>query len=129
MYISLCSTEPSDKDLINNVAAKIPAKWYNFGVQLNIPTGTLNAVHYRRTALECFMEVFSIWKRSLSREPISWDTVIAVLESPRIDERKLAAGLRAKYGAGTSTPGSSISGDYGCTGGANPSLHKFPSGE
>ena len=128
MYISLCSTEPSDKDLINNVVAKIPAKWNEFGVQLDIPTGTLNAVH-RHTAQESFIEVFSIWKRSLSREPISWDTVIAVLESPSIDERKLAAGLRAKYGAGTSTPGSSISGDYGCTGGANPSLHKFPSGE
>ena len=80
---------------MNNVAVKIPPKWYNFGVQLNIPTGTLSAVH-RHTDLECFIEVFSIWKCSLSREPISWVTVIAVLESPSIDERKLAADLRAK---------------------------------
>ena len=117
---------------MNNVAAKIPARWYEFGVQLNIPTGTLNAVH-RHTAQEYFIEVFSIWKRSLSREPISWVTVIAVLESPSIDERKLAADLRAKYGVSTNTPNlstsSSSTGDDGFTGGANPSLHKPHVGE
>ena len=116
---------------MNNVAAKIPVKWYKFGVQLNIPTGTLSAVH-KHTDLECFIEVFSIWKRSLSLEPISWATVIAVLESPSINEKRLAADLRAKYGASTNTPGSSTSsstGDDHDTGGANPSLPKPHLGE
>ena len=112
---------------MNNIAAKIPAKWYTFGVHLNISTGTLDAVH-KHSDLECFIEVFSIWKRSLSREPISWVTVIAVLESPSIDERRLAADLRAKYGAGTNGSNTSSStGDNGCTG--KPLLHKLHIGE
>ena len=87
---------------------------------MNIPTGTLSAVH-RHTDLECFIEVFSIWKRSLSHEPISWATVIVVLESPSIDEKKLAADLRAKYGVGTN--GSNTSSSNGDNGGAKPLLH------
>ena len=113
---------------MNNVAAKIPAKWNEFGVQLDIPTSTLNAVR-KHTAQECFIEVFSIWKRSLSCEPISWVTVIAVLESPSIDEKKLAADLRAKYGTDTNTPGSSTSSSTGDNDGAKPSLHKLHYGE
>ena len=110
---------------MNNVAAKIPAKWNEFGVQLDIPTSTLNAVR-KHTAQECFIEVFSIWKRSLSREPISWATVIAVLESPCIDEKKLAADLRAKYGAATNDSNTSSStGGNGRTGGAKHKLHEY----
>ena len=84
------------------------------------------------TPLACFTEVLFIWKRRLSREPISWSTVIAVLESPSIAERRMAAELKAKYSADTNTPGfstSSSTGDDHDTGGANPSLHKPHTGE
>ena len=120
------------QDLMREVTAKIASEWFMFGIHLGIPYATLRTIQKERRNdnMECFAEVFSIWKHSLSREPISWATVITVLES--LHEMTLAHKLRAKYGAGTNTPGSSTSsstGDDHDTGGANPSLHKPHTGE
>ena len=118
------------QDLMIEVAAKIPSQWKIFGLALNIEPIILDTLHEMDSSMECFRRVFSIWKESLSPEPISWATVITVLESLR--EMMLAHKLRAKYGAGTNTPGSSTSsstGDDHDAGGANPSLHKPHTGE
>ena len=130
--ISLCSTEPTMKDLISEVAVRIPSSWFEFGIYLNIPHESLKIIEINRRHdnLQCFADVFDKWMKSLSRAPISWATVITVLKS--MDEGKLVADLMEKYGAGTNTPGSSTSssiGDDHDTGGANPSQHKPHTGE
>ena len=81
---------------MNNVASKIPSLWYSFGTQLDIPGGTLRAIR-GNTDKDCFLEVFHIWKSSQSRLPISWSTVIDVLDSNSIAEYALASHLRSKY--------------------------------
>ena len=131
-YISLCSTAPRMIDFLNDVATNITHKWFKFGIHLNIPLNLLRSLEMRNSdPMLCLAEVFSIWKRGMYEE-FSWATIIAVLQSPAIDESEIAAKLREKYGAGTNTPGSSTSsstGDDHDTGSANPSLHKPHTGE
>ena len=81
---------------MNDVASQIPSLWYNFGTQLDIPGGTLRAIR-GNTDIDCFSEVFHKWKSSQSRRPISWSTVIDVLDCNSIAEHKLASDLRSKY--------------------------------
>ena len=89
----LLTDEPSDGDLMKYVGYKIPASWRQFGVQLEIQPGELDA--FEGTPQDRFLEVFTTWKRRQSRRPISWSTVIDVLTCIR--ECRLAEELRSKY--------------------------------
>ena len=81
---------------MNYVAAKIPDKWYLFGQQLDIPANKLNTFNSESSPEQCFSMVFSTWKHSLSRTPITWATILAVLKSPSINEEFLAKELSDK---------------------------------
>ena len=81
---------------MNDVASKIPSLWHRFGTQLSIPEGSLRAIR-ENTDKDCFLQVFQIWKSSLSRLPICWSTVIDVLDSRDIAQHGLARELRLKY--------------------------------
>ena len=74
-------------DLMNDVAAVIPAKWYEFGEQLDIKPGILRGFEQQnnKNCSRCFSYVFDEWMNSLTRTPISWATVIDVLKSAIID--------------------------------------------
>ena len=78
---------------MKDVGYSIPALWRQFGVQLDIPSGELDA--FEGTPRDKILEVFTTWKRSQSRLSISWSTVIDVLNC--IGERTLAKELRSKY--------------------------------
>ena len=78
---------------MNDVGKKIPALWRQFGIQLNIPSGELDA--FEGSPEDKILKVFTTWKRIQSRLPISWSTVIDVLNC--IGERELAKELRSKY--------------------------------
>ena len=80
------------KNLLNFVAAKIPRKWMDFGIQLDIPYEELET-YPRHDCKECFNKVFSTWKRNGS-PPYTWETVIDVLESPSVNEKELAQSIR-----------------------------------
>ena len=86
-------------DLMNDVAAVIPAKWCEFGQQLDIKPGILCGFEQQnnKNCLRCFSDVFDKWMTSLTRTPISWATVIDVLKSAIIDEQKLAKEIIDKH--------------------------------
>ena len=98
-FTFLCTAEPIDEDLMNDVAAVIPAKWYGFGVQLKIEPGILDGFKQQNMGdcLNCFSAVFTKWKSSPTRTPICWATVVKVLKSPHIDEQDLAKKIIAKH--------------------------------
>ena len=51
-------------DLMIHVARKIPTKWFDVGIQLNIQIATLQAFEQQtRDRVRLFMEVFEQWKR------------------------------------------------------------------
>ena len=79
--------EPDNADLMNQIAAKIPAKWELFGTQLHIPLSTMEAIkrNNQGNCDLCFLYLFDEWRKIRSR-PYTWSTAIEVLYSPSIGE-------------------------------------------
>ena len=90
--------KPELRDLMNEVAAKIPDKWRQFGIELQLTTNELDgfAVASPGNTLQCFSSVFTLWQKRMSREPYSWLTVVESLKAPAVGEHKLALELSDK---------------------------------
>ena len=87
-------------DLMNDVAAVIPAKWRLVGVQLKLPNGMLDEIQAQNAGRpdQCilsFEQMFAKW-RSLGTSPYTWETMINTLRSPAVGEVKLANKLNTK---------------------------------
>ena len=82
-------TEPSLPDLLNLIAAKIPDKWKEVGIQLGHSLNELDAIYDQRSrnALHCYTDVFDTW---MKKETRTWASLIKVLMSPSVDEISLA---------------------------------------
>ena len=95
-------SEPELPDLINEVASKVSAKWKEISIQLGL---TLNDQKYFMELTlgdpkQCFTFVFTVWKSRATR-PYTWSTVIQALESPAVDEIRLAHELKTKLQSNT----------------------------
>ena len=91
---------PELKDLMNEVAAKVPAKWRLLGIQLHVPVEFLDDIQLRVAGrpdsnIHAFELVFNRWK-ALHPHQYFWSTVISALETPSVDELVLAASLKTK---------------------------------
>ena len=88
-------------DLLNELSSVVN-KYDSIGVQLQISTETLKKIEKEHTETNRrFIEVLSHWRKN--SDTVTWDTVIAALESPFVDEKKLAKTLREKYIKSTTT--------------------------
>ena len=86
------SQAPSTADLMTLVAKKIPTKWYEVGVLLDIETPTLDSLEAQTTdQVRLFMKVFNEWKRE-GKVPYTWDTIISSLE--KADDNNIATNIR-----------------------------------
>ena len=89
------TSEPELSDLMNEIASKVSTKWKEISIQLRL---TLNDQKYFMELTlgdpkQCFTFVFTVWKSRATR-PYTWSTVIKALESPAVDEMRLAQELR-----------------------------------
>ena len=74
------------------VAKKIPTKWYEVGVLLDIETSTLDSLEIQTTdQVRLFIKVFNQWKRE-GKVPYTWDTIISTLEIA--EENNTATNIR-----------------------------------
>ena len=98
---SLCITDkvvtyfhaPKISKLMNLVAKKIPTKWYELGIQLEIDIATLNTFTAQTSdSIRLCMMVFDQWKREQKVPFTVWETIISTLEEA--DENSTAAGIR-----------------------------------
>ena len=87
--------EPRLAELMNKVAARLPSKWRDVGIQLNLNPDHLDgiAVSASSSNLDKFCSVFSLWKKQMTA-PYRWSTVIHALEAPAVNETRLAAELK-----------------------------------
>ena len=90
-------SEPELSDLMNEVASKVPAKWKQISIQLELTPSDQECFMALspNDPLQCFTSVFKVWKSRAIR-PYTWSTVIEALESPAVDEMRLAQELRTK---------------------------------
>ena len=78
---------------MNEVAAKIPGKWHEVGIQLKLSQEELSFLKDSSpTVSQLFASIFTVWKRRTTRE-YSWTTIIEVLKTDAVDETRLAEGL------------------------------------
>ena len=85
--------EPEVSDLVNEVAAKIPKKWRDVGLQLGLDPSELDgiAIESPSDTNYCYMKVFTRWKNKNSAEhPYTWSTIVCALQVPAVGEERLA---------------------------------------
>ena len=90
-------SEPELLDLMNEVAAKIPSKWRDVGLQLGLDQGVLEGITLISpgdTNL-CYSNVFTQWKNlNLITSPYTWSTIVQALQAPAVGEKRLAEKIK-----------------------------------
>ena len=85
---------PSDRDLMNKVAAVIPTKWKLVGLQLGLEYPQLEMIEQKQPSSDlCFWDVFVEWKKRRTSK-CSWSTIIDALNSQLVGETVLADKLK-----------------------------------
>ena len=86
-------------DFLEDVAAVTPCSWRMFGLYLDIDNGKLEAVEAKNRGDQhlCFLDVYSIWKKE-NCKPVTWTTVVEILEKKMLANKSLVCQLRKKYG-------------------------------
>ena len=91
--------EPELPDLMNEVAAKIPGKWRDVGLQLGVDQSILEGIatiSLGDTNL-CYSNVFTRWKnQNLPTYPYTWSTLVQALKAPAVGEERLADKIKNK---------------------------------
>ena len=77
---------------MNLVAKKIPTKWYEIGMQLEIKVPTLEGFEQQTTnQVRLYSKVFDQWEKE-QKVPFTWETIISTLEEA--DENSTATDIR-----------------------------------
>ena len=85
---------PSDRDLMNKVAAVIPTKWKLVGLQLGLEHSQLEIIEQKQScSVLRFCDVFMEWKKRRTSE-CSWSTITDALNSQLVGETALADKLK-----------------------------------
>ncbi len=86
---------PSHIDLMNRVAATIPTKWRNLGIQLGLPPNDLDVFEARHGGdyLRIYSCIFMAWEKQVTK-PFTWEVLISSLKTPLLAEYKLAEDIQ-----------------------------------
>ena len=114
-YIDLVSkypagldSQPELPDLMNEVAAKIPSKWRDVGLQLGLDHGVLDGIAFISPGdtHRCYSNVFTRWKNQDSTaHPRTWSTIVQALESRAVGEERLADKIMSELSSHPFTTG------------------------
>ena len=82
---------------MNEVAAEIPRKWRDVGLQLGVDPSVLGGFATISDINLCYENVFTRWKNQNSKtHPYTWLTVVHALEAPAVREERLANNIKTK---------------------------------
>jgi hypothetical protein len=97
LLCSICTV--LDLGNVTNELVSVMAKYYRIGVQLRVDQSKIEEIEVNHpTADRRFSEVIKIWLRGNTSVPVSWESLVEVLESPFVGEKGLARRLREKRG-------------------------------
>ena len=92
-YNSNLESEPDLSDLMNKIAAKIPSKWKDIGLQLGVNQEVLDGIATISLGdlNNCYSNVFTRWKNQNSQtHRYTWSTLVQALKKPAVGEDRLA---------------------------------------
>ena len=96
MFLFTC-TEPTLKALLNELHS-VRLKWYNIGLELDIPYTELNCFRKMYSdPSDSLREVLICWLKTAVDPPPSWEAVVSALRSLIVNEMNVAAQLESKY--------------------------------
>ena len=89
---------PEDFIDIRNAIQTVKDKWFNIGLELNIPFQILYAIRrkYNGNAAHCLSEMLKKWLISTSPPP-TWSGLLQALSSEPVGERRLVEEIRRQY--------------------------------
>ena len=88
---------PRMSDLANRVAVVIPDKWKMVAVQLELARGEIKIIQKDEGEIvDRFMAVMDKWEQSI-RKPFTWATLVTALQSPSVNETRLADELYREF--------------------------------
>ena len=94
---NMLNTEPSLKALLRELHP-VHARWYNIGLELEIPNYTLDSFKPMYSdQLELMREMLIYWLDKAVDPPPSWEAVVAALRSPIVDMTHVAEQLELQY--------------------------------
>ena len=74
-------------------------KWFQIGVQLGVSESKLRQIEADYHTLDRrFSEMISFWLNGNTQVPVSWTSLVQVLESRFVNEKGLANQIREKAG-------------------------------
>ena len=98
-YQAGLDSQPELSDLINEIAAKIPSKWKDVGLQLGLDVGELEGIALISPGdtNHCYSNVFTRWKNQNSKtQPYTWSTIVRALETQAVGQWSLASTIKSK---------------------------------
>ena len=93
MFYTFFSVVPILKTLLNDLTP-VGDKWRKIGIQLGIPNFKLRIFEKDDDPL---INSLDYWLHGNTDIPITWESVVAALESPSVGELGLAKELKEKY--------------------------------
>ena len=96
-YADGLGSKPELSDLMNEIAAKIPGKWRDVGLQLGLDQGALDGIALISpgNTNHCYSNVFARWKNQNSTtHPYTWSTILQALESETVGEKLLESKIK-----------------------------------
>ena len=94
---------------MNKVAAKIPSKWRDVGLQLGLDHDVLDgiAIIIPGDTNYCYSKIFTQWKNLNSTTyPYTWSTIVEALQTSAVGESKLAKKIESGLSRHPFTTGS-----------------------
>ena len=85
-------SSPQLRDLMNFVAAKIPEKWREIGIELGLDSADISRIEAEvptHKSTPCYLAVFYKWESKGTTE-YTWDTLLKALRTPSVDAMNLA---------------------------------------
>ena len=90
MFVAHIDLSTIDEELVT-----VKYKWWDIGLKLRVPYHKLKEFEGERNP---FVEVMNYWlNRNIKDVPVTWRSIVTVLESSSVNERDLAKAIMKKY--------------------------------
>ena len=87
------------RDVLNELSS-VRIKWLEIGIQLGIDMSELKCFQVSQTVpnpMHLLSDVLTYWMDEHTDVPVSWNSLVAVLRSPSVNEQILAESIYSKY--------------------------------
>ena len=93
----MADATPTIRELFD-ILSPLAADWYDLGIELDMPTGTLDVIQTDRPSAKLRLTtMLEKWQAKYPEK--GWSDIVHVLEKK--DQNKIAQQVKAKYGGGT----------------------------